>query len=67
MAKIYFLHRAGEIHHRLLMGWGGESPATMELNSWLRQAIRRSNKETKAMEMIHEDLRRDNILWNEEV
>ncbi|CAG8883863.1 unnamed protein product [Penicillium salamii] len=67
LAKIYFLHGAGEIRHMLVMGWGGESTASMELAPWLRQEIRRSNKEIKALGIIHEDLRRDNVLWNEEL
>ena len=67
LAKIYFLHGAGEIRHMLVMGWGGESTAMMELAPWLRQEIHRSNKEIKALGIIHEDLRRDNILWNKEL
>ncbi|KAL4872560.1 hypothetical protein BDV12DRAFT_133885 [Aspergillus spectabilis] len=67
LAKIYFLHGAGEIRHMLVMGWGGESTALMELAPWLRQEIHRSNKEIKALGIIHEDLRRDNILWNKEL
>jgi RIO-like serine/threonine protein kinase len=67
LAKIYFLHGAGEIRHMLVMGWGGEITASMELAPWLRQEIRRSNKEIKTLGIIHEDLRRDNILWNEEL
>ncbi|CAG8934968.1 unnamed protein product [Penicillium salamii] len=67
LAKIYFLHGAGEIRHMLVMGWGGESTASMELAPWLRKEIRRSNKEIKALGIIHEDLRRDNVLWNEEL
>ncbi|CRL23520.1 unnamed protein product [Penicillium camemberti] len=41
--------------------------ASIELAPWLRQEIRRSNKEIKALGIIHEDLRHDNILWNEEL
>ncbi|KAL6229757.1 hypothetical protein BDW75DRAFT_245432 [Aspergillus navahoensis] len=67
LAKIYFLHGAGEIRHMLVMGWGGESTAMMELTPWLRQEICRSNKEIKALGIVHEDFRRDNILWNEEL
>ncbi|KAL4997894.1 hypothetical protein BDV10DRAFT_168252 [Aspergillus recurvatus] len=67
LAKTYFLHGAGAIRHMLIMGWGGESTATMELAPWLRQEIRRSNKEIKALGIVHEDLRRDNILWNKEL
>ncbi|KAL7649127.1 hypothetical protein ACMYSQ_012472 [Aspergillus niger] len=67
LAKIYFLHGAGQIRHMLVMGWGGESTATMELTPHLRREIHRSNKEVKALGIIHEDLRRDNVLWCEEI
>jgi hypothetical protein len=66
LAKIYFLHGAGEIRHMLVMGWGGESTRSMELTPILLQEIRKSNREIKALGIIHED-RRDNILWNEEL
>jgi predicted Ser/Thr protein kinase len=67
LAKIYFLHGAGEIRHMLVMGWGGESTASMVLTPELLQEIHKSNKELKALGIIHEDLRRDNVLWNEEL
>jgi hypothetical protein len=67
LAKIYFLHGAGEIRHMLVMGWGGECTATMELTQRLRREIHKSNKEIKALGIIHEDLRRDNVLWSEEL
>ena len=67
LAKIYFLHGAGQIRHMLVMGWGGECTATMELTPHLRREIHRSNKEVKALGIIHEDLRRDNVLWCEEL
>lgn len=67
LAKIYFLHRAGEIHHMLVMGWGGENTTTMELALWLHQEIHRSNKEIKALGIIYKDLQGDNILWNKEL
>ncbi|KAJ9480944.1 hypothetical protein VN97_g12570 [Penicillium thymicola] len=67
LAKIYFLHGAGQIRHMLVMGWGGESTATMELTQRLRREIHKSNKEIKALGIIHEDLRRDNVLWSEEL
>ncbi|KAJ5129287.1 uncharacterized protein N7515_005326 [Penicillium bovifimosum] len=67
LAKIYFLHGAGEIRHMLVMGWGGQSTASMELAPWLRHEIRKSNREIKALGIIHDDLSRDNILWNEEL
>lgn len=67
LAKIYFLHGAGEIRHMLVMGWGGENTTMMELAPWLHQEIHRSNKEIKALGIIHKDLRGDNILWNKEL
>jgi serine/threonine protein kinase len=67
LAKIYFLHGAGEIRHMLVMAWGGESMASMELTPKLLQRIHQSNKEIRALGIIHEDLRRDNVLWNEEL
>ncbi|KAI2887417.1 hypothetical protein CBS11852_7480 [Aspergillus niger] len=67
LAKIYFLHGAGEIRHMLVMGWGGESTASMELTPQLLHGIHQSNKEIRALGIIHEDLRRDNVLWNEEL
>ncbi|KAJ5338325.1 hypothetical protein N7452_005053 [Penicillium brevicompactum] len=67
LAKTYFLHGAGAIRHMLLMGWGGECTATMELTPSLRREIRRSDKEIQSLGIIHEDLRRENILWSEEL
>ncbi|KAH8434375.1 uncharacterized protein LDX57_012023 [Aspergillus melleus] len=67
LAKVYFLHGAGEIRHMLVMGWGGECTGTMELTQELRRAIRKSDKEIQALRIVHGDLRRDNVLWNEEL
>ncbi|CEL07679.1 hypothetical protein ASPCAL10835 [Aspergillus calidoustus] len=67
LSKIYFLHGAGEIRHMLVMGWGGESTASKELTSELLKEIRKSNKEIEALGIIHKDLRRENVLWNEEL
>jgi Putative homoserine kinase type II (protein kinase fold) len=67
LAKIYFLHGAGQIRYMLVMGWGGESIATMELTQQLRREIHRLNKEIKTLGVIHEDLRLDNVLWSEEL
>ncbi|KAJ5420097.1 hypothetical protein N7465_002616 [Penicillium sp. CMV-2018d] len=67
LAKIYFLHGAGEIRHMLVMGWGGENTAEMEIEPWLSREIRRSTKEIKALGIVHDDLRYDNILWNKEL
>ncbi|KAJ5469740.1 hypothetical protein N7539_009358 [Penicillium diatomitis] len=54
LAKIYFLHGAGEIRHMLVMAWGGKR-------------VHQSNKEIRALGIIHEDLRRENVLWNEQL
>ncbi|KAJ5982300.1 hypothetical protein N7451_012400 [Penicillium sp. IBT 35674x] len=67
LAKIYFLHGAGQIRHMLVMGWGGECTATMPLTPHLSREIHKSNKEVKALGIIHEDLRRENVLWCEEL
>ncbi|CAG8091249.1 unnamed protein product [Penicillium salamii] len=67
LAKIFFLHGAGQIRHLLVMGWGGECTATMELTQRLRREIHRSNNEIKALGIVHEDLRRENVLWSEEL
>ncbi|KAF4468004.1 (-)-trans-carveol dehydrogenase [Fusarium albosuccineum] len=67
LAKIYFLHGAGEIRHMLVMGRGGESIASMELVPWLLREIHKSNEEIRALGFYHEDFRRDNALWNEEL
>lgn len=67
LAKIYFLHGAGPIRHMLVMGWGGESVATMEMTPRLRREIHESDVEIRALGIIHEDLRPDNVLWNEEL
>ncbi|CAG8293549.1 unnamed protein product, partial [Penicillium salamii] len=67
LAKIFFLHGAGQIRHLLVMGWAGECTATMELTHRLRREIHRSNKEIKALGIVHEDLRRENVLWSEEL
>lgn len=67
LAKIYFLHGAGQVRHLLVMGWGGKSTATMELTQRLRREIDKSNKEIIDLGIVHEDLRRDNVLWSEEL
>lgn len=66
LALIYF-HDAGDISHMLVMGWGGESIVNMELTSSLRREIHRSKKEIRELRVIHEDLRRANILWSHEL
>jgi hypothetical protein len=67
LAKIYFLHGAGQIRHMLVMGWAGESTAKLEQTAELRREIKRSNKEIRVLGVRHLDLRPDNILWNTEL
>jgi hypothetical protein len=67
LAKIYFLHGAGPIRHMLLMGWGGESIATMEMTPQLRCEIHKSNEEIRALGIIHEELTQENVLWSAEL
>lgn len=67
LAKIYFLHGAGQIRHMLVMGWAGESTANLEQTAELRREIKRSNREIRALGVRHLDLRPDNILWNPEL
>ncbi|CAG8095457.1 unnamed protein product [Penicillium olsonii] len=67
LAKVYFLHGAGDIRHMLIMGWGGVSTATMEPTSELVGQISKSYKEIKALGIVHGDLRFDNVLWNSEL
>jgi Lipopolysaccharide kinase (Kdo/WaaP) family len=59
----YFLHGAGEIRHMLLMAWGGTPIGTGDN----RQAeISRSIKQIRKLGVVHEDLRLQNMLWNNE-
>ncbi|KKK12260.1 hypothetical protein ARAM_002694 [Aspergillus rambellii] len=67
LANIYFLHGAGKIRHMLLMAWGGESISKLSQQPALRHEISRSNKEIRALGVRHQDLRPDNILWNDEL
>lgn len=67
LAKIYFLHGAGPIRHMLVMAWGGESTATMKMTGRLRHEIDKSDMEIRALGIIHQDLKPDNILWSEEL
>jgi hypothetical protein len=39
----------------------------MELTPKLLQGIHQPNNEIRALGVIHEDLRHDNVLWNEEL
>lgn len=71
LAEIYFLHdkeEIREVRHMLIMGWGGEHPKQTEMYSEvLRQQIMRSRREIERLGVIHQDLRRENILWNAEL
>ncbi|CAG8090927.1 unnamed protein product [Penicillium olsonii] len=67
LSRIYFLHEAGEIRHMLVMGWGGESTAEMEMTPELLGHIHKARREIKALGIVHDDLRDENVLWNEEL
>lgn len=67
LAKIYFLHGAGEIRHMLLMAWGGENASKFKQQSGLQQAISRSVNEIRRLGVVHKDLRPENILWSAEL
>jgi hypothetical protein len=67
LAKVYFLHGAGPVRHMLVMGWGGESIATMKMTPELCCEIRKSIKEIRALGVRHEDLKQDNVLWSGEL
>jgi hypothetical protein len=67
LAQTYFLHGAGRIRHMLLMGWGGESVGHNTLDETIQHAISQSEKEIRRFGVVHQDLRRDNILWNAEL
>ncbi|KAA8652742.1 uncharacterized protein ATNIH1004_001647 [Aspergillus tanneri] len=67
LAKIYFLHGAGEIRHMLIMAWGCESISEIKHDNGLMREILRSKKEIRSLGVRHRDLRLDNILWNAEL
>ncbi|KAL3468709.1 hypothetical protein BJX99DRAFT_242872 [Aspergillus californicus] len=67
LANIYFLHGAGDIRHMLLMGWGGEDLSHLKSAKSLHPAIIRSLNEIHSLGVVHQDLRRENILWNAEL
>lgn len=67
LAKIYFLHGAGEIRHMLLIAWGGEHIKDIQHNDAVIQEVSRSKKLIRSLGVIHQDLRPDNILWNTEL
>ncbi|KKK15428.1 hypothetical protein AOCH_007772 [Aspergillus ochraceoroseus] len=67
LAMIYFLHGAGQIRHMLLMGWGGENMSHVEIDATIQRAISRAKRKILSLGVVHEDLRPENILWNEEL
>ena len=71
LAEVYFIHdkeEIREIRHMLIMGWGGEHPTPTEMDlDVIRQQISRSRREIERLGVIHQDLRRENILWNAEL
>jgi hypothetical protein len=67
LVDVYFLHGAGDIRHMLLMGWGGEDLSHLEPEKWPLRAIKRSLKEIHSLGVLHQDIRRENILWNAEL
>ncbi|KAF5859880.1 hypothetical protein ETB97_002239 [Aspergillus alliaceus] len=67
LAKIYFLHGAGQIRHMLLMAWGGEPISKINHIKAIRHEILRSQKKIRSLGVLHQDLRPDNLLWNAEL
>lgn len=68
LAKIYFLHGAGEIRHMLLMAWAGRPISKLEATSpEFSCSISRSIKEIRSLGISHQDLRLENFLWNDEL
>ncbi|KAE8379847.1 hypothetical protein BDV26DRAFT_280049 [Aspergillus bertholletiae] len=62
----FFRHGAGEIRHMLLMAWGGNGISKGgRLN--LYDQISRSKREVRELGVMHEDLRLESMLWNDEV
>ncbi|PWY66093.1 hypothetical protein BO70DRAFT_366579 [Aspergillus heteromorphus CBS 117.55] len=68
LAKIYFLHGAGEIRHMLLMAWAGKPISKTEATSPdISSSISKSIKEIRSLGVLHQDLRLENFLWNDEL
>ena len=63
LAQVYFLHGTGEIHHMLLMGWGGDSVGCIKHDENIQHAISHSEKEIFSLGVFHQDLQPENILW----
>jgi serine/threonine protein kinase len=51
----------------LFMAWGGESTSRLKHAPALWREISRSKNEIRALGVVHQDLRPDNILWNSEL
>ena len=64
LAQVYFLHGAGEIHHMLLMAWGGDSVGCIKHDENIQHVISRSEKQIRSLGVFHQDLQPENILWN---
>ncbi|KAE8152103.1 hypothetical protein BDV25DRAFT_170867 [Aspergillus avenaceus] len=68
LAKIYFLHGAGEIRHMLLMAWAGKPISKAEAASPdISRSISKSIRKIRSLGVLHQDLRLDNLLWNDEL
>jgi hypothetical protein len=57
LAKIYFLHGAGEIRHMLLMAWGSENLGKLRQQPKMQLGISRSILGIRRLGVIHRDLR----------
>lgn len=66
LKMIFFLHRAGKIRHMLLIAWGGECIGTAK-SLTLRQEISWSKRQVRKLGVVHQDLRLDNMPWNDEL
>lgn len=60
---IYFRHGAGEIRHMLLMAWGETEMGPGEKLT----EISRSRTLIRELGVVHDDLRLQNMLWNDEL
>ncbi|KAI6857979.1 hypothetical protein KC338_g6570 [Hortaea werneckii] len=69
MKQTFYLHGAGEIQHMLLMAWGGEPPTKLQWDECphVRKALKMSHAQIWKLGVRHGDLRRANVLWNEEL
>ncbi|KAI7340611.1 hypothetical protein KC315_g594 [Hortaea werneckii] len=69
MKQTFYLHGAGGIQHMLLMAWGGEPPTKLQWDECpnVRKALKTSHAQIWKLGVRHGDLRRGNVLWNEEL